>query len=90
MPKLPESNELLRSMYAIACRDGAQTNWHAVRKALRAELFEEAGLADLNDTQTVLRVTCTARTFRYMDDQAQLADLYKLDPRTQPVVPPQT
>lgn len=82
--KLPH-NELLRSMYAVACRDGAQTNWHAVRKALRAELFEEANLADLNDTQTVLRVTCTAKTFRVMED---MSDLYKDDPRAQPVVPP--
>lgn len=83
--KLPQHNELLRSMYAIACRDGAQTNWPAVRKVLRAELFEEVGMADLNDTQTVLRVTCTAKTFRVMED---MSDLYKDDPRAQPVVPP--
>lgn len=72
-------------MYAIACRDGSQTNWHAVRKALRAELFDEVGMADLNDTQTVLRVTCTAKTFRCMED---MAEIYKDDPRTKPVVPP--
>lgn len=83
--KLPQHNELLRSMYAIACRDGAQTNWPAVRKALRAELFEQVGLADLNDTQTVLRVTCTAKTFRCMED---MSDLFKDDPKAQPVVPP--
>ena len=76
-------------MYAIACRDGAQTNWHAVRKALRAELFEEVGMADLNDTQTVLRVTCTAKTFRMPQGEEGWDEIYKDDPRAQPVVPPQ-
>lgn len=60
----PESNMLLRSAYEIAKRHGANTNWEAFAASCRAELFEQAGLADLNDEQTVLRVTCTPRTYR--------------------------
>lgn len=64
MSKLLEHNELLRSAYAIAIRNGKDTNWEAFAKRVRAELFDEAGLADLNDEQTALRVTCTPKTFR--------------------------
>lgn len=65
---LPESNELLRSAYQIATRRGKTTNWKAFTVGLRKELFEQAGLADLNDEQTVLRVTCTARTYRIIKE----------------------
>jgi hypothetical protein len=61
---LPEHNELLRSAYAIALRKGKKTNWDAFAANVRKELFEQAGLADLKDEQTVLRVTCTPKTYR--------------------------
>lgn len=63
---LPEANQLLRSAYEIAMRGGADTNWEAFAASVRKELFEQAGIADLNDEQTVLRVTCTPRTYRLL------------------------
>lgn len=63
---LDEANALLRAAHEIALRKGKETNWDAFRACVRKELFEQAGLADLDDEQTVLRVTCTARTFRKM------------------------
>jgi len=62
--KNTEAHEMLRSAYQIAEREGKDTNWSAFKKCLRAAMFELVGLADLNDEQTVLRVTCTARTFQ--------------------------
>lgn len=59
-----ESNMMLRAAYAIALRKGEDTNWEAFEKSVQAALFDEAGLVDLGDDQTRLRVTCTARTYR--------------------------
>lgn len=40
--KIPqECNELLRSAYSIACRDGKDTNWEAFRGRLKCELDRE-------------------------------------------------
>lgn len=36
--RLKESNELLRSAYSIAERDGIQTNWEAFRNQVMTEL----------------------------------------------------
>lgn len=63
----PEAHMLLRSAHEIALRNGEETNWDAFRRSVRKELFEQAGLADFNDEQTVLRVTCTARTYRAIE-----------------------
>lgn len=63
----PEAHMLLRSAHEIALRNGEETNWDAFRRSVRKELFEQAGIADLNDEQTVLRVTCTARTYRAIE-----------------------
>jgi hypothetical protein len=60
-------NELLRSAYAIAEREGKQTNWSAFKNRLREELLKQAGVPDSTDEQIILRATCTARTFRLYD-----------------------
>lgn len=62
---LSEANMLLRSAYEIAMREGKETNWKAFAASVRKELFEQANVADLNDEQTILRVTCTPRTYRF-------------------------
>jgi len=59
-----ESNMLLRAAYAIAERKGEDTNWDAFKSSVENVLFDQAGLVDLGDEQTRLRVTCTARTYR--------------------------
>ena len=58
-------NDLLRSAHEIAKRKGANTNWEAFENNLRWELLCEAGLADSGDNeQSVLRATCTAKTYQ--------------------------
>jgi len=62
------SNELLRSAYQIAMRGGKETNWEAFAANVRRELFDQANIADFDDEQTVLRVTCTPKTYRQVND----------------------
>lgn len=59
-----ESNELLRSAFQIAQRQGKDTNWEAFENNLKKELLKQAGFINNNDEQIVLRCTCTPRTYR--------------------------
>ena len=58
-------NELLRSAFQIATRDGADTNWEAFANNLKNELVRQSS-ADIEDEEQVLRSTCTAKTFRML------------------------
>lgn len=61
----PESNMLLRSAHEIAKRRGEGTNWDAFLNSVQAELLRQAGASSREtDEQTILRATCTARTYR--------------------------
>ena len=63
------SNDLLRSAHEIAKRRGADTNWEAFENNLRKELLVQAGHApSVEEEQTVLRATCTAKTYRKVED----------------------
>jgi len=62
-------NELLRSAYQIASREGEDTNWNAFKNNLEEELLVQSGHAveywkDEPDEQIILRATCTAKTYR--------------------------
>jgi hypothetical protein len=59
-----EQNGLLRSAYQIAEREGKDTNWTAFLNNLQRELLREAGVSGSTDEQTVLRATCTPKTYR--------------------------
>ena len=59
-----EQNELLRSVYSIVKRRGVETNWDAIENNLRNELLREAGWENSTDEQTILRATCTPKTYR--------------------------
>lgn len=61
---MEETNSLLRSAYAIACRKGKETNWEAFKNNLEKELLKQAGVPEYADRQTILRATCTAKTYR--------------------------
>lgn len=61
-------NDLLRSVYAIVKRRGAETNWEAIENNLRNELLREAGWENSTDEQTILRATCTPKTYRLRDE----------------------
>jgi hypothetical protein len=64
-----EANELLRSAHEIACRKGENTNWEAFKRNLEAELVKQAGgHIDAADEQTILRATCTPKTYRTSHD----------------------
>ncbi|MCK5613711.1 hypothetical protein KAR91_68235 [Candidatus Pacearchaeota archaeon] len=58
-----ESNELLRSAYQIALREGKDTNWEAFKQNVKTELTKAPGI-DPSSKQQVLRATITPRTFR--------------------------
>lgn len=60
---MTKANELLRSAYAIADRDGKNTNWEAFRNQLRKELLTQAGVKKTYDTEILKRATCTAKTY---------------------------
>jgi hypothetical protein len=62
---LLEANDLLRSAYSIASRDGSCTRWPEFRKKLLAALVEQNEL--FNGTSNDTAATCTARTFRRVD-----------------------
>lgn len=57
------ANELLRSAYQIAEREGKDTNWEAFKNNLRTELLKQAQTT-YTDEQTMLRATCTPKTYR--------------------------
>lgn len=57
------ANELLRSAYQIAERQGKDTNWEAFKNNLQSELLKQAQATDA-DEQTTLRATCTPKTYR--------------------------
>lgn len=57
-------NELLRSAHAIASRGGKDTNWEAFKSSIEKALLTQAGAPDATDEQTILRATCTPRTYR--------------------------
>ena len=59
---LEEANDLLRSAYAIAEREGAYTNWPAFRKRLEEVLVRQSQL--LNGTVFLPAAVATPRTFR--------------------------
>jgi hypothetical protein len=62
---ITESNDVLRSVYAVICRKGKSTNWDALEEKVREELLFQAGLpSDTGDDQLLLRATCTAKTFK--------------------------
>ena len=60
---MKNSNELLRSAFQIAQRKGKDTNWEAFENNLKRELTKQLGVAS-TDEQSVLRATCTAKTYR--------------------------
>jgi hypothetical protein len=60
--RLRAANDLLRSAYQIAVRDGSETNWPAFLRRLESELVAESVL--INGTAHVPAATCTAKTFR--------------------------
>ena len=60
--RLRAANDLLRSAYQVAQRDGAVTNWAAFAQRLEEELVAESKL--LNNTPHVPAATCTPKTFR--------------------------
>lgn len=58
------TNELLRSAYQIAERQGKDTNWEAFKTNLREELLKQAGVPDSTEEQTIIKATCTPKTYR--------------------------
>jgi hypothetical protein len=67
---MEEQNELLRSAYQIAQREGKNTNWEAFSNNLEKELLKQAGCIGMEDKsidqrqQITLRATCTAKTYK--------------------------
>lgn len=61
---MKDINELLRSAYQIAQRKGKDTNWKAFENNLKEELLNQAEKAGSTDEQTILRATCTPKTYR--------------------------
>jgi len=59
-----EINELLRSAHEIAKRKGVDTNWEAFENNICKELLKQAGVPETTDTQTILRATCTPKTYK--------------------------
>ena len=69
MPELSPSNELLRSAYEIANREGVQTNWEAFKANVLRQLFIDAGVVvGAMDPDLVARVSCTPKTYRVHDN----------------------
>lgn len=64
-------NELLRSAYQIAQRKGVSTNWEAFENNIREELLRQSKVPGNTDVQIILRATCTAKTYRIIQDHQQ-------------------
>jgi hypothetical protein len=60
------ANEILRSFYAVALREGAETNWHGIQRTLQVMLVEQS--QQLNGTTYLPAATATARTYRLAPD----------------------
>lgn len=58
---LLEANDLLRSAYQIAKREGDETNWDAFESRLKEALVKQG--EHLNQTSNEDAATCTAKTF---------------------------
>jgi len=71
---MEEQNELLRSAFQIAQREGKDTNWEAFSNNLEKELLRQAGYENMLEhniddrQQIVLRATCTAKTYRIVEE----------------------
>ncbi len=59
---IQESNDILRSAYAVAARNGLDTNWDAFSRRLEGVLVAQSVL--LNGTSYLPAATCTPKTFR--------------------------
>lgn len=59
---LKNANELLRSAYAIACREGQDTNWDAFKQRVEEALLDQS--EHQHGTRSVPAATCTPKTFR--------------------------
>ena len=59
---LTEANELLRSAYAIAEREGDDTNWKAFKNSLEQLLLKQSLV--LNNTDNLSAATCTPRVYK--------------------------
>jgi hypothetical protein len=64
---MSEANDLLRSAYSIAIKEGKDTNWEAFENSVRKELMSQAEINDETDYQAILRATSTPRTYRTVD-----------------------
>lgn len=65
-PMLLEANEMLRSFYAVALREGAETNWHGIQRTLQRMLVAQS--IAINGTDYLPAATATARTYRQLPD----------------------
>jgi hypothetical protein len=63
IPTITDENDLLRSAYQIAKRNGVMTNWPAFENRLRTFLVRAAG-ANAGDPAQVEGATCTMKTFK--------------------------
>jgi len=59
-----ETNELLRSAYQIASREGKNTNWKSFKNNLERALLNQAAVLSSTDERVILRATCTPKTYR--------------------------
>jgi len=66
-----EEQDLLRSVYHIALRQGFNTNWEAFTRRLRLHLLARAGLPENADDNDVAIATCTAKTFRIIPSKGE-------------------
>jgi len=67
---MDKKEDLLRSAYQIASRNGADTNWEAFKNNIERELLESKGVEyPCKDEQLVLRATCTPKTYRIYPDE---------------------
>ena len=62
-------NDLLRSAYQIACRNGENTNWEAFKTNLERELMNQVGYLDSEDPQDTIRATCTPLTYHFISEE---------------------
>ena len=69
---ITDADELLRSAYQIADREGADTNWPAFKANLQKHLLLRRGCPGSTDEQTILRATCTAKTYRIYPSQSEV------------------
>lgn len=66
---LEEANEMLRSLYAVALREGQETHWHGIQRALQRMLVAQS--IALNGTDYFPAATAAARTYRQLPHEGQ-------------------